>query len=51
MEAWAHAQNIERFKELLRTETEPTRRALLEHLLAEEQARLEQLRPRTPKGV
>ena len=34
--------NIDRFKELLKTETDPTKRAMENRLLAEEQAKLEQ---------
>lgn len=33
--------NIDRFKELLKTETDPVKRAMLSRLLAEEEAKLE----------
>ena len=32
--------NIDRFKELLKTETDPTKRAMTNRLLAEEEAKL-----------
>jgi hypothetical protein len=35
--------NIDRFKELLKTETDPTKRALQARLLAEEELKLKQL--------
>jgi hypothetical protein len=35
--------NIDRFKELLKTETDPTKRAMEERLLAEEEEKLKQL--------
>ena len=35
--------NIDRFTELLKTETDPTRRAMTTRLLAEEEAKLKQL--------
>ncbi len=37
--------NIDRFEELLKTETDPTRRAMELRLLAEEKAKLERLPP------
>ena len=37
--------NIERFKELLKTETDPTKRAMEMRLLAEEEAKLRDLPP------
>lgn len=36
-------QNIERFKEMLKSETDPTKRAMMIRLLAEEEAKLKQL--------
>jgi hypothetical protein len=35
--------NIDRLKELLKTETDPTKRAMEKHLLAEEEAKQKQL--------
>jgi len=37
--------NIDRFKELLKTETDPTKRAIEIRLLAEEEAKLKRLPP------
>ena len=37
--------NIDRFKELLKTETDPTKRGMEARLLAEEELKLKQLRP------
>jgi hypothetical protein len=37
--------NIDRFKELLKTETDPTKRAIEMRLLAEEEAKLKALPP------
>ena len=37
--------NIERFKELLKTETDPTKRAMEMRLLAEEEAKLRDFPP------
>lgn len=37
--------NIDRFKELLKTETDPTKRAIETRLLAEEEAKLRDLPP------
>jgi hypothetical protein len=37
--------NIDRFKELLQTETDPTKRAMETRLLAEEEAKQKQLSP------
>jgi len=37
--------NIDRFKKLLETETDPTKRAMERRLLAEEEAKQEQLPP------
>jgi hypothetical protein len=37
--------NIDRLKELLKTETDPTKRAMETRLLAEEEMKLTQLRP------
>jgi hypothetical protein len=37
--------NIDRFKELLKTETDPTKRAMERRLLAEEEAKQKQLPP------
>jgi hypothetical protein len=39
--------NIDRFKELLKIETDPTRRAMETRLLAEEEAKLKQLAAKT----
>jgi hypothetical protein len=40
--------NIARFTELLKTETDPTRRAMEARLLADEEAKLKQLLAKTP---
>jgi hypothetical protein len=42
--------NIDRFTELLKTETDPTKRAMETRLLAEEEARLKQIRPDEKKA-
>ena len=40
--------NIDRFMNLLKTETDPTRRAMETRLLADEEAKLKQLPPKMP---
>ena len=42
--------NIEHYRKLLSTETDPTRRATLERLLAEEEAKLAALRTAIDEG-
>ena len=42
--------NIDRFKLLLESETDPTKRALLSRLLAEEERKLEAVE-KTPGGI
>ena len=39
--------NIARFKDLLKTETDPTKRAMEARLLADEEAKLKQLQAKT----
>ena len=39
--------NIARFKDLLKTETDPTKRAMEARLLAEDEAKLKQLQAKT----
>lgn len=41
--------NIDRFKKLLETETDPTKRAMETRLLAEEEAKMESV-PQSEKG-
>jgi anti-sigma factor RsiW len=43
MDRWVVEQNIRRFREMLRGETNPDRRRELERLLAEEQARMAEI--------
>jgi hypothetical protein len=43
MDRWVVEQNIRRFREMLRGETDPDRRHELERLLAEEQSRLTEI--------
>jgi len=42
--------NIARFKKLLKGETDPTKRALEERLLAEEEAKLKLVKPEDKKA-